>query len=532
MRVTLDYNHDLGKMSSKLISILFTVLIGIQSSTAQSILILVAEGVSHVLYMSSVGAGCAQAGLNVTLALSTAYPNDEVKALEKQGMTIIRFKSKFQRPLYREPEQVRFYSEMHLTGRQREGDQSFVKHETELTWEMMDDVQFMQTVKESNFDMVIIDGYVLGMVRFILPHKLGLPYIVVTTMFSPWIHRIPALPSFVPLLKFPYTEKMTFFQRLENTKKFAEESIFSPQAGDSTWKRYLPGVKPPTVAEVLSKSEVSLYNIDILMGYPVPLMPNTIPVGGLTIFPPKSLHPELSSFLDSTDGVIVVTFGSVLPFLAESLSWKLYKAFELIKHQIIFRYDGPPQSFSSNVRVMKWIPQIDILAHPKVKVFLTHCGNNGQMEALQSGVPMVGVPVFLDQIHNAVRMEYLGYGRKFSLNDDTPEKLAELVHEVYNNQTYRDNIKRASAIYNSRPETPRQRAAFWIKHVIKFGSKHLRSYANDMPLYQYWMVDIIVFLFFISILAMLFTLVMLYFVTRGICVFVKRLRPPSKVKKN
>jgi UDP:flavonoid glycosyltransferase YjiC (YdhE family) len=39
-----------------------------------------------------------------------------------------------------------------------------------------------------------------------------------------------------------------------------------------------------------------------------------------------------------------------------------------------------------------------ILSHPKVIVFMTHCGMHGVMEAIYHGVPMVGMPVFIDQV--------------------------------------------------------------------------------------------------------------------------------------
>ena len=201
----------------------------------------------------------------------------------------------------------------------------------------------------------------------------------------------------------------------------------------------------------------------------------------------------------------------------EIYSWKMYRAFEQIKHPVIMRYDGPPKVFPDNIKVMKWLPQNDLLAHPKVKVFVTHCGNNGQMEALYHGVPMVGVPIYYDQYQGATRMEYQGYGKGFNIVHDTPEKLAKLINEVFENRTYQENIQRASAIFRARPDTPRQRAAFWIKHVLKFGSKHLRSHANDMPLYQYWMMDIIAFLLCLSIVVKLCSLLLLYVAIRGLC---------------
>ena len=42
----------------------------------------------------------------------------------------------------------------------------------------------------------------------------------------------------------------------------------------------------------------------------------------------------------------------------------------------------------------------DIMAHPKVVLFLTHCGMHGVLEAVWNEVPMVGMPVFIDQVGN------------------------------------------------------------------------------------------------------------------------------------
>ena len=49
--------------------------------------------------------------------------------------------------------------------------------------------------------------------------------------------------------------------------------------------------------------------------------------------------------------------------------------------------------------------QSSILAHPSMKIFFTHCGMHGVMEAIYYGVPMVGMPVFIDQVDVLARIE-------------------------------------------------------------------------------------------------------------------------------
>jgi UDP-glucoronosyl and UDP-glucosyl transferase len=55
-----------------------------------------------------------------------------------------------------------------------------------------------------------------------------------------------------------------------------------------------------------------------------------------------------------------------------------------------------------------WAPQRSILAHPSLGTFLTHCGWSSLMEAMQSGVPILALPLNLDQPLNAKLMVEFG----------------------------------------------------------------------------------------------------------------------------
>lgn len=51
---------------------------------------------------------------------------------------------------------------------------------------------------------------------------------------------------------------------------------------------------------------------------------------------------------------------------------------------------------NANFWVSSWVPQVEVLHHPAVKVGLTHCGWGGTLEFISSGTPIVAFPHFGD----------------------------------------------------------------------------------------------------------------------------------------
>ncbi|KAK4724988.1 hypothetical protein R3W88_027767 [Solanum pinnatisectum] len=64
-----------------------------------------------------------------------------------------------------------------------------------------------------------------------------------------------------------------------------------------------------------------------------------------------------------------------------------------------------PDSFEEMIgergRVVKWAPQKQVLAHPAVGGFYTHCGWNSMLQSICEEVPMIYRPILADQLVNA-----------------------------------------------------------------------------------------------------------------------------------
>ena len=86
-----------------------------------------------------------------------------------------------------------------------------------------------------------------------------------------------------------------------------------------------------------------------------------------------------------------------------------------------------------NVKILKWLPQSDILAHPNLKLFITHGGQLSTTEAIVRGKPVIGIPITVDQHPNMLQAEKLGFGKILNFNDISVDSLYDTITEVLTN---------------------------------------------------------------------------------------------------
>ncbi|KAM7326475.1 hypothetical protein ACRRTK_014953 [Alexandromys fortis] len=237
---------------------------------------------------------------------------------------------------------------------------------------------------------------------------------------------------------------------------------------------------------------------------------------------------EMEEFVQSSGehGVVVFSLGSMVKNLTEDkanliasalaqIPQKLAKSQHFLQ-QVLWRYSGQkPATLGSNTRLFNWIPQNDLLGHPKTKAFITHGGTNGIYEAIYHGIPMVGVPMFADQPDNIAHMKAKGAALKVNFNTMTSADLLSALRAVINEPSYKENAMRLSRIHHEQPVKPLDRAVFWIEFVMRHkGAKHLRVAAHNLNWFQYHSLDVIGFL--------LVCVVTLVFIITKCCLFTCR----------
>ena len=343
-----------------------------------------------------------------------------------------------------------------------------------------------------------------------VPQILGIPYGALSINWMPvGAYRVPRLSSFVNILGSGYSDEMTFFQRLTTFSMELLQNIDYWSAGSVVEfaNRYHPNSSITTHHGLWQQASLWFYLEDIVLGHPRPNMPNTVSFGDIMAGKPvKPLPAHFETFLDdSPEGAILVSFGSFFDYVPDFFAKGFCDAFRQMKHPVIWKLKNSTHCRGvDNVKIVSWIPQNDLLAHPKIRLFITHGGLNSLIESVYHTKPVIVFPIALDQPDNAAVVANKGYGIRMDIAHFSVDTLLENIDTIFSNPRFAENIKMASAVLKDKPNKPEERVSFLINHVIRHGDEHLRTGAYKLSMLQYLMFDI--FLFFVSVIFVVFSL--------------------------
>ena len=504
-------------MARKCLLSVFVLLETIQALSGAKILMKAPQLGSHVLEQAALGEELVSRGHEVYIAIGSRYVTKD--SFEKLGIKMLPYEIP-DGVLYGISEEVEKMVVDIIFDKSEDKIAAAGSLASQLTYDdcayMMADESFLENVRQLKFDLAIVEPFAFGQCNLILPKYFGIPFVTNAGFFIPWNIRIPALPSFANFLS-PWKDlaDITLTSRLSNLFAYvavgAVLSRFAPD-NNTLLERYAPEYK--SWNDLLLQSELFLASRDHHLGPPIPEMPNYISVAGLTTVKPKKLPKDMADVADKSDGIILLSFGTVAYYFPEEVIVKFFEAFSKLNQTVLVRFFIPDGiKVPQNVKVSSWLPQNDILGHPKTKLFITHCGNNGQYEALYNGVPMIGFPLFGDHIQNCHRTYKKGFGLEMRVQDFTSDQLFQNIQEVLNNPKYRSTIGKASEVFRDQPMNGREKGAFWVEHVIKHGGRHLRMLSMDLPLYQFLMLDV----FFVIGIGVIVVLLLLRSIFRFLC---------------
>ncbi|CAG5115489.1 unnamed protein product [Candidula unifasciata] len=343
---------------------------------------------------------------------------------------------------------------------------------------LLADKTFLDKVRNLKPDLIVLESVPFNMNMVVLPYMLDIPFAFIGTAHEAIMSKVPFSPAVTPYFIDFISDRMTFFQRVYFTLYYLVSMNFDICHDSSLVSKFAPHKPYKSIYDIAANAEIFIAEVDHILDYPRTMLPNTKLIGGSSASPAKPLVGEFQKFVDeATTGIIVMSFGGSVVNLPPEISSKIVSAFKQLDLRVVWKINITSPD-PKRIMTSLWIPQNDLLGHQKAKLFVSHCGKNGQYEALYHGVPILCLPIYGDQGYNSerVRVKQLGlyadmqiiYGGKFT-----------------------ENMKKASKLYKELYKVPKHEAAYWLDHVIKYGGDYMRSPGQQMPWYQLLVLDVI-----------------------------------------
>ncbi|XP_047007259.1 UDP-glucuronosyltransferase 2C1 [Ictalurus punctatus] len=385
---------------------------------------------------------------------------------------------------------------------------------------MIEDQELMQSLRDAKFDVFITDPVIMS--GPILAHYLNLPLVfnVRWTIQGEGHFAIAPSPlSYVPLPMLELSDHMSFFERVVNVVMYIVTELQIKYFIASSYNELCNKIFGPGVDyfELVQGADLWLFRVDFTFEFPRPTMPNVVYVGGFHCKPSKPLPQDLEDFVQSSGdhGVIVMSLGTMVGQLPHDVASSIAEAFAELPQKVIWRYKGDrPSTVGNNTLIMDWIPQNDLLGHPKTRAFVAHGGTNGIQEAIYHGVPIIGFGLIWDQPDNLSKMRVKGVAKNVNFATVDKDSFLLTLNEVLHDPSYRENMQRLSRLHRDVPIKPLDNAVFWIEYSMRHGgAAHLRTQSYKMPWYSYHSVDVLLFLLFV----LTFTAFTTFIVIRHVC---------------
>ncbi|CAA0834788.1 UDP-glycosyltransferase 91C1 [Striga hermonthica] len=192
-----------------------------------------------------------------------------------------------------------------------------------------------------------------------------------------------------------------------------------------------------------------------------------VPTGPLVTVP-DSISEPIIEWLDMKEpsSTLYISFGSE-SYLSGDQMRQLAKGLELARVDFIWVVRSPvgmedhpadnelPEGFVERSTVTRrgmilrdWAPQAEILAHPSVGGFVSHCGWSSVIESIYFGVPVLGVPLKYDQPLNCRLVVEAGVGVEVGRGENGEfdgEKVARAIEEVvFGGEGFRVRVRELS----------------------------------------------------------------------------------------
>ncbi|KAI1730269.1 UDP-glucoronosyl and UDP-glucosyl transferase domain-containing protein [Ditylenchus destructor] len=163
---------------------------------------------------------------------------------------------------------------------------------------------------------------------------------------------------------------------------------------------------------------------------------------------PKTLNKEFRQFVEDKESKGI-----------HALLWQM-------EYRIIFSFNAdPPPNVGKHIKLVKWAPQFDVLAHNKTVLFLTHGGLKSIKEGICSKRALTFLPLFAEQARNSAVSAALGLGTIINKYTMTKESVTAALREAIENSKYAKHMEELYSRYLDYPMPPLEEAKFFTERI-------------------------------------------------------------------
>ncbi|CAH2092470.1 unnamed protein product [Euphydryas editha] len=401
----------------------------------------------------------------------------------------------------------------------------FIEMITELVQKQLQSPTIQEFLRNNKkFDLLFVESCIRP--GLIFSHIYNAPVIELSSMngvfFVYEVFGAEVHPLIYPDVFHRRIYNMTMWEKINelyvhySTRRIMAQNIHA----EDEMLRKIFGPNTPSLEDIRRKVEMLLLTVDPIWDFNRPVPPNVVYLGSLHQKSQKDLPQDLKSYLDSSEnGVIYISFGTnVKPSMFSADTLKIFNdVFSKLPYDVLWKWDNDElPGRSKNVRISKWLPQSDLLRHPKIKLFITQGGLQSTDEAIAAAVPLVGIPMFSDQWFNTEHYVKFNIGTRILIEELTENALMNAIVTVIDDKSYRQNINKLREILNDKPQKPLESAVWWTEYVLRHGGQPLRTFGAGIGWTEYYELNLVLPLLAALVVVLIITVLAIYFIILNI----------------
>jgi len=126
---------------------------------------------------------------------------------------------------------------------------------------------------------------------------------------------------------------------------------------------------------------------------------------------------------------------------------------------------------TGNLWKRKWVPQNDLLHHPKTRLFVSHAGLSSIDEAICAGVAVAAMPLFADQYRLTASVLRLGFGVYIDKLRLSEEYLYDILKRALDDDGFVRAARKVQQIAGDQILSSDQYSTYLLERALKHGGR-------------------------------------------------------------